>query len=283
MEQTNLSQTDKQSNFRLRKQSSHQHRQKQAKLPHSAFNSVIESIESAENKNYGDAKQPGNGKLRVIPLGGLSEVGRNMTLLEYDHKILIMDVGFRIPGEDMPGIDYIIPNIDYLKDKRKNIVGIVFTHGHYDHIGAVPYLIDKLWHPGLRIVASSLTRAIILKRQEDFPQLPKLDIETASDSSRFNFGPFGVEFFRQNHNIPENYGFFIETPVGNVVNTSDFKFDATPINEEPTDFNHLKALGQRGVLLLLSDSTDAEDPGHSLSEKDIFQNLETIFCRAADE
>ena len=219
-------------------------------------------------------------KLRVIPLGGLGEVGRNMTLLEYNDKILIMDVGFRMPGEDMPGIDYIIPNIDYLKDKRKNIVGIVFTHGHYDHIGAVPYLIDKLWHPGLRLIASTLTRAIIMKRQDDFPQLPKLDVEVAEDRSRIALGPFVVEFFRQNHNIPENYGLFVETPVGNIVNTSDFKFDDSPVNEKPTDFGRLRELGKRGVLLLLSDSTGAEETGHSLSEKEIFQNLELIFAQS---
>ena len=226
-----------------------------------------------------ESREPGQAdkKLRVIPLGGLGEVGRNMTLLEYNDKILIMDVGFRMPGEDMPGIDYIIPNIDYLKDKRKNIVGIVFTHGHYDHIGAVPYLIDKLWHPGLRLIASTLTRAIILKRQDDFPQLPQLDIEVAEDGSRIALGPFVVEFFRQNHNIPENYGFFVETPVGNIVNTSDFKFDDSPVNEKPTDFKRLHELGKRGVLLLLSDSTGAEETGHSLSEQEIFQNLELIF------
>ncbi|MFA6376879.1 MAG: MBL fold metallo-hydrolase, partial [Candidatus Paceibacterota bacterium] len=115
--------------------------------------------------------------LRIIPLGGLGEVGRNMTLLEYGESILIMDMGFRMPGEDMPGIDYIIPNIDYLKNKTKNIVGVVFTHGHYDHIGAVPYIIDKIWHPALRMIASPLTKAIIMKRQDDFPGLPKMDIE----------------------------------------------------------------------------------------------------------
>ena len=216
-------------------------------------------------------------KLRVIPLGGLGEVGRNMTLLEYDGAILIMDLGFRMPGEDMPGIDYIIPNIDYLKGKTKNIVGVVFTHGHYDHIGAVPYIIDKIWHPGLRIIASPLTKAIILKRQDDFPGLPKLDIEEANDGMTADLGPFKVEFFRLNHNIPDNYGIFVQTPVGNVIDTSDFKFDSSPVNEKPTDFRRLHDIGKRRILLLLSDSTGAEEPGHSLSEQEIFENLEKIF------
>ena len=219
----------------------------------------------------------GDKNLRVIPLGGLGEVGRNMTLLEYDNSILIMDMGFRMPGEDMPGIDYIIPNIDYLKNKVKNIVGVVFTHGHYDHIGAVPYIIDKIWHPGLRMIASPLTKAIIMKRQEDFPGLPKLEIEEANDGTRETLGPFTVEFFRLNHNIPDNYGIFVQTPVGNVIDTSDFKFDNNPVNEKPTDFKRLRDIGKRRILLLLCESTDAEMPGHSLSEQEIFENLEKIF------
>jgi ribonuclease J len=218
--------------------------------------------------------------LRVIPLGGLGEVGRNMTLVEYQDSILILDMGFRMPEENMPGIDYIIPNIDYLKNKKKNIVGIVFTHGHYDHIGAVPYLIEKMWHPGLRIIAANLTKAIILRRQDDFPNLPKLDIEDAHDGSRFKLGPFTVEFFRLNHNIPDNFGLFVETPVGNLINTSDFKFDNSPVNEPPADFNRLREIGNRNILLLMSDSTGAEEPGHSLSEKEIFENLEKIFAQS---
>jgi len=219
----------------------------------------------------------GNKNLRVIPLGGLGEVGRNMTLLEYENSILIMDMGFRMPGEDMPGIDYIIPNAEYLKNKIKNITGVVFTHGHYDHIGAVPYIIDKIWHPGLRIIASPLTKAIILKRQEDFPGLPKLEIEEASDGTTADLGPFKVEFFRLNHNIPDNFGIFVQTPVGNIIDTSDFKFDSSPVNEKPTDFKRLQDIGKRRILLLLSDSTGAEEPGHSLSEQEIFENLEKIF------
>ena len=213
--------------------------------------------------------------LRIIALGGLGEIGRNMMLFEYDKKILIIDAGFGFPEEDMPGIDCIIPNINYLKGKEKNIQGIVFTHGHYDHIGAIPYLIEKLGNPIM--YASALTKEIIKRRQEDFPFQPKLKIEKIDDGSKIKLGPFLVEFFRQNHNIPDNMGMFIETPVGNILHTSDFKFDPSPVNEPPSDFKKLLNFGKKGVSLLMSDSTSAEEKGVSLSEKTIKKNLEEIF------
>ncbi len=218
--------------------------------------------------------------LRIIPLGGLSEVGRNMMLLEYQGKILIIDAGFRLPEEDMPGIDYIVPNVSYLKEKQKNILRIIFTHGHYDHIGAVPYLLEKVWRPNFEIFASLLTKGIILKRQEDFSHQPKLDITEVRDGSKVQLGPFRVEFFRQNHNIPDNLGLFIETPVGNILHTSDFKFDSNPVNDLPTNFQKLRNFSKRKVLLIMADSTGAEEEGHSLSEADISRNLDQIFQRA---
>ena len=217
--------------------------------------------------------------LRIIALGGLGEVGRNMTLLEYKGQILIIDMGFRMPEEDMPGIDYIIPNISYLKGKQHNILGVVFTHGHYDHIGAVPYFANKLGNPPM--FASPLTKGIILKRQDDFPNQPKLDIEEIKNGTKIKLGVFRMEFFRMNHNIPDNLGLFIETPVGNILHTSDFKFDYSPVNELPTDIEKLKELAQRKILLLMSDSTGAEEEGHSLSEKDIQKNLEKIFIKSS--
>jgi ribonuclease J len=218
--------------------------------------------------------------LKIIPLGGLGEVGRNMTLFELEGKILILDMGFKLPEVDMLGVDYVIPNIEYLKGKEKNILAIIFSHGHYDHIGAIPYLIEKIWRPNLKIFASKLTRAIILKRQEDFPEQPKLKIKTVKDGSKIKLGPFEIEFFRQNHNIPDNLGLFIKTPVGNILHTSDFKFDKNPLNEPPTDFEKIKKFGKRKVLLLMSDSTGAEEKGSSLSEKEIFKNLDLIFKKA---
>jgi len=220
-------------------------------------------------------KQP---NLRIIPLGGFGEVGLNMLLLEYGGKILIIDMGLGFPGEDMPGIDCVIPNVSYLKGKERNILGAVLTHGHYDHIGAIPYIIPRLG--SIPMYASLLTKGIILKRQEDFSNQPKLNIETVGDRSKIQLGPFQIEFFRQNHNIPDNLGLFIKTPVGNILHTSDFKFDESPVNEPPTDFEKLKGISQRGISLLLSESTGAEEEGHSLSEETIFKNLDKIFEKA---
>lgn len=215
--------------------------------------------------------------LRIVPLGGLGEVGRNMMLIEYQDKILIIDMGFRMPEEDMPGVDYIIPNISYLKGREKDVVGVVFTHGHYDHIGAIPYLLYRLPFQNYPFFASRLTRAIILKRQGDFPAHPKLDIEEVEDGSRVDLPPFRVEFVKQNHNIADNFGLLIRTPVGNIFHTSDFKFDQNPVYDLPTDFKKLKEIGRQKILLLMSDSTGAEEEGHSLSEKEIFENLENLF------
>jgi len=217
--------------------------------------------------------------LRIIPLGGLGEVGRNMMLLEYEGRFLIIDIGLRMPEDIMPGVDYIIPNISFLKGKQKSILGAIFTHGHYDHIGAIPYIIDRLG-ANLPMYASGLARGIILKRQQDFPHLPKLKLNEIKDGDVVRLGPFKVEFFKQNHNISDNMGFFIETPIGNIVHTSDFKFDKTPVYDLPTNFEKLKSFGKRGVLLLMSDSTGSEEPNHSISEKVIMENLEEIFKKS---
>ena len=217
--------------------------------------------------------------LKIIPLGGLGEVGRNMMLFEYQKKILIVDMGLRFPEESMPGVDYIIPNTSYLNGKENQILGVIFTHGHYDHIGALPYLIEKL-KPETPMFAGALTRGIILKRQEDFPEKPKPKIKTIKDKERIKLGPFEIEFVKMNHNIPDTFALFIKSPVGNIFHTADFKFDENPVYDTPVDFERLKKIGKRGILLLMSDSTDAEEDGHSLSEKEIMENLEKIFKKA---
>ncbi|MFC1701083.1 ribonuclease J [Patescibacteria group bacterium] len=214
-------------------------------------------------------------KLRIIPLGGMEEVGRNMMLIEYDNDIIIIDMGLQFPEEDMHGIDYIIPNTAYLKDKRDKIKGVIITHGHYDHIGAIPHSMGRLGNP--TIYTAALTRGMILKRQEDFPQSPRLNIEEVKINDKITLGCFKVEFFHVNHNIPDSMGIIIRTPVGNIVHTGDFKFDRDPINEEPADLDKIAKIGKEGVLLLMADSTDAETPGHSLSEKTIRKNLEDLF------
>jgi len=219
------------------------------------------------------------GGLQIIPLGGLGEVGRNMMLFEYKKEIIIIDMGFRMPEEDALGVDFIIPNISYLEKRKKNVLGVIFTHGHYDHIGAVPYLIDRI-DGNLPMFASALTRGLILKRQDDFPTEKKLNINLVKDGEKIVLGAFQIEFVRLNHSIPDNFGLLIRTPIGNVFHTSDFKFDKDPIYDAPADFERLKRIGKEGVLLLMSDSTGAEEEGHSLSEREIMQNLDKIFKEA---
>jgi len=216
--------------------------------------------------------------LRIIPLGGLGEVGRNMMLLEWRGQILVIDVGFRMPEEDMPGIDYIIPNMKCLEGKQNKILGVILTHGHYDHIGAIPYLVEKLGYP--TFYAAPLTKGIVLRRQDDFPNLKKLDIEEVKPGQKIKLGPFEVEFLHTTHNIPDDLGLIIRTPVGMILHTSDFKFDLTPTRGQPSDIKRLEELQREGILLLMSDSTGAESPGTAISEKTIEENLETIFKEA---
>ncbi len=218
------------------------------------------------------------GVLRVVPLGGVEEVGRNMSFLEYGDDIVIIDMGLQFPEENMPGIDYIIPNVSYLKEKKDKIRGVIITHGHYDHIGAIPYLSAELGAP--TIYAMPLTRGIILKRQQDFKHLPNLNVEGITKDSRLKLGIFNVEFFHVNHNIFDTVGVAVHTPVGVVVHTADFKFDDHPVGDEPADYAKMEALGKAGVALLLSDSTGAMRTGHSISERDIEQNLEEIFIQS---
>jgi len=201
-----------------------------------------------------------------------------MTILEYEGKIIVIDMGLGFPELDMPGIDFTIPNVSYLEDKKDKILGIFFTHGHYDHIGAVPYLIGKIGNPPL--FASPLTVAIIKKRQTDFPNAPKLNIKVVKEEEVIKLNPFEVSFFHVNHNIPDDYAIKVETPIGTIIYTSDFKFDPHPVNDKPTDLEQLKRFGDKGVLMLMEDSTGAEEEGHSISEKTIKENLEIIFKQA---
>jgi ribonuclease J len=217
-------------------------------------------------------------KLRIMVMGGLEEVGRNMTVLEYGPDIIIIDMGLQFPEEDMPGIDYIIPDITYLKDKLKKIRGIIITHGHYDHIGAISHLCPDLGNPP--IYTGKLTAGLIKKRHEEYKKNP-LDLRVVDpDTDRIKLGVFNVEFFRVNHNIPDSFGVFVNTPVGNVVHTGDFKIDLSPINDKPIDLNRIAQLGGRRILALLADSTDAEHRGHQISEGEITGSIEQIFQEA---
>lgn len=214
--------------------------------------------------------------LKVLPLGGMEEIGRNMTVFEFGGDILIVDMGLRFPEEDMPGIDYIIPNISYLIPRSKNIRGVIITHGHYDHIGAIPHLMPELGNPP--IYAGKLTAGIIKKRQEDYPKGGKLNIITVKARDKIKLGDnFEVEFLHLNHNIPDSFGLAIKTPIGTVVHSGDFKLDPNPIGQDPADIARLEQLGKEGVLLTISDSTSVEEHGHSISESEIRANLEDIF------
>ena len=202
-------------------------------------------------------------------------MGRNMTVFEYGNDILIVDMGLMFPNEEMLGIDYVIPDISYLVKRRKNIRGVVFTHGHLDHIGAVPYLLEKLGNPYL--YGTPLTMAFLRDRLSEFKMNNKSKLNTFTVNDNIRIGDFELEFFRVNHNIPDGVGIAIYTPVGLCVTTGDFKFDYTPVDEKPSDFSRIAKLGGQGVLVAMCDSTSAEKEGHSISEKKIGRTLRRIF------
>ena len=215
-------------------------------------------------------------KLKIMVMGGLEEVGRNMTLFEYDQEIIIVDLGLQFPEEDMPGIDYIIPNIFYLENKIDWIKGVIVTHGHYDHIGAIPHLMPKLGNPPM--FTGKLTAGIIRKRVEEFNQCPRLNIAEINETSRLQLGKyFRIEFLRVNHSIPDCFAVIINTPLGRIIHTGDFKIDYTPVNDKPADLNRIAQLGGSGVMLLLSDSTDSTQTGYQISESTIGDEMSRLF------
>lgn len=212
-------------------------------------------------------------KLKLIPLGGLSEIGKNMLLLEYENDILIIDVGLMFPGEEMLGIDLVIPDINYLMDKKDKIRGIVVTHGHEDHIGALPYILPQLNVP---IYATCLTSGMIRVKLKERKALADAKLNVVSPGEQITLGAFNVEFFPVCHSVPDATGLIINTPVGVVVHSGDFKLDYTPVYGRPTDLSRLSQAGAQGVLLLLSDSTYAELPGYTPSEKVVGETLDHI-------
>ncbi|MFH1582888.1 MAG: ribonuclease J [Candidatus Falkowbacteria bacterium] len=219
---------------------------------------------------------PAENKLKVIVLGGLEEVGRNMTVFEYDKEIIIVDMGLQFPEEDMPGIDYIIPNVDYLDDKKDWIKGVIITHGHYDHIGGIPHLMGRLGNPNMFM--GKLTAGIVKKRVEEFGKCPKLNIQEINEDSKLQLGKnFRVEILRVNHSIPDCFAIIIHTPLGTVIHSGDFKIDYSPVNDKPADLNRIAQIGGAGVLLLLSDSTDATHLGYQISESSIGDEMGKIF------
>ncbi|MBI2607384.1 MAG: ribonuclease J [Candidatus Doudnabacteria bacterium] len=219
-------------------------------------------------------KSSSKNSLRVIPLGGIEEVGENMTILEYGDDILVIDMGLGFPDETMPGIDYIIPNTKYLEENKKKIKGVIITHGHLDHIGAIPYIMPKIGDPP--IYTLKLTGEFIKKRLEEFHLMGRSQIHELNKDDILTLGNFRIRFFRLNHNIPDSIGLAINTPAGLLVYATDWKFDHTPVDGKPTEFDKLAKFGGEGVALLMSDSTNAEKPGYSMSEKTLGETIDRI-------
>ena len=217
-------------------------------------------------------------RLKIMVLGGNEEVGRNMSLIEYKNDIILIDMGLQFPEDDMPGVDYIIPNISYLADKLKNIRGVIITHAHLDHIGAVPHLMPRLGNPPL--FTSALTAGIIKKRQDDYKSSVQPKIHVVKSDDVLQLGSFKIEFFRVSHNIPDSFGVVVHSPVGIVVHTGDFKIDTSPSGDLPTEIEKIKALGDKHVLALMADSTNASLPGRQLTEGDIQHNIDDIITNA---
>jgi ribonuclease J len=226
-------------------------------------------------KKPDDVLPPAGDNVRIIPLGGVEEVGKNMIVVEYKDDIIIFDVGFQfVTEEETPGIDYILPNTKYLEDRKDKIRGVVITHGHLDHIGGIPYILDRIGNP--KIYTRSLTKMMIEKRQSEFPHLPKLDIRVVGPDDNIKLGNLPIKFYPISHSIPDAMTVSVETPYGNVVVTGDLKVDH--VDEDPTDQEKKVwgAIGKNNNLLLISDSTNAENPGFSITEKKIQENIEEI-------
>lgn len=220
-------------------------------------------------------KRPAGGKVRIIPLGGLDEVGKNMMVLEYGHDIIVIDMGFQFPEEDMLGIDYVVPDISWLEERKHRIRGVILTHGHLDHIGGIPYMLPLLNFPKLH--GTKLTMGLVEKRVEEFGIKKETVMNVIDPDDTLKFGRFKCRFFRVNHSIPDGVGVVIETPEGVVVHTGDFKFDETPADQVKADVGKLAELGRRkNVSVMFSDSTNATKPGHTVSEKDIGETLDKI-------
>ena len=241
---------------------------------------TVEALEYAKNAVPVSLPAPENSpKLRVYALGGLEEVGRNCTVFECGDDIVIVDVGLMFPEENMPGIDFIVPNTTSLIGKEKNIRGIIVSHGHLDHIGGLPYILPKIGWPV--IYTAPLTAGIIRNRQEEFGNGHLLKIANVTGKTRITLGKhFVFEPFHVNHNISDAFGTALHTPYGVILGTGDFKFDFTPADGDPADLIHIASYGAKDVLMLQSDSTNATVPGHQISEREVGEELKRTITKA---
>ncbi len=219
-------------------------------------------------------KNKKNKNIKVIPLGGVGEIGKNMFALQYGKECIIMDAGLKFPDEAMLGVDIVIPDTSYLLEQDLNILGVILTHGHEDHIGAIPYIIEELNAP---IYGTRLTLGLLEAKFMENP-VNNIDMREINPDQNLSLSDnFQLEFFRTNHSIPDCVGVAVVTPAGTVVYTSDFKFDQTPVDGKITEYYKLAELGRRGVVAAMIDSTNADRPGYTLSEKEVGENINEIF------
>lgn len=216
-------------------------------------------------------------KLKIIPLGGLQEIGKNITVFEYGNDIFVVDCGLAFPEDEMLGIDLVIPDTSYLVKNRSKIKGIILTHGHEDHIGALPYVLKEINVP---VFGTRLTLGLLGNKLEEHGMLSSVDMQTVNKGQTIELGAFKIEFIHSTHSIADSVALAIHTPVGIVIHTSDFKIDYTPIEGEPMDLARLAELGRKGVLLLMADSTNVERPGYTMSERTVGDTFEEIFMNA---
>ncbi len=217
-------------------------------------------------------------KLKIIPLGGLGEIGKNMMVLEYENDIIIIDAGLMFPEEEMLGIDLVIPDFNYVIERKQKVRGIIITHGHEDHIGALPYLLPQL--DNVPVYSSKLTNGLIRVKLKERKTREGVNLKILPFGKETPLGKFRVELFPVCHSIPDASGIIIRTPEGTVIHSGDFKIDHTPVSGKPTDLSRLAQLGAQGVLLLLSDSTYAELPGYTPSEQSVGESLEHFIANA---
>ena len=215
--------------------------------------------------------------LKIIPLGGLGEIGKNITAIEYKDEIIVIDCGISFPDEDMYGIDLVIPDIKYLLDNKNKVKGLFLTHGHEDHIGAIPYILKQINIP---VYGTKLTIGLVKNKLKEHNMLSKSNLNPIRPGELIKLDELAIEFIRVTHSIAESCALAIHTPIGTVLHTGDFKIDYTPIDGKLMDLNRIAQLGQEGVLLLMADSTNVERAGHSLSEKIIGETLNRIISNA---
>ena len=237
---------------------------------------VVEVSENGEINPQGKKGKSNN--LKISFLGGLGEIGKNMTVLEYGKDIVVIDCGVMFPSLDMLGIDLVVPDITYLVENKEKIRGFVVTHGHEDHIGSVPYVVNEIKAP---IYASKMTCGLIKKKMEEHKKVEYKTI-AVKPKQKITLGCFEIEFIHVNHAIPGAYALAIKTPVGMIVHTGDFKIDLTPVYDEKFDLHSFAELGKKGVLLYMADSTNAEREGYSLSERVVAKTLEKLFIENKD-